>query len=169
MLLGLAIGDALGNTSEGLLPDERQSYYVEIRDYLPNRYAQDRPVGLPSDDSQLAFWTVEQVLEDGSIDPAHLAKIFCARQIFGMGQTMGRFVEQYRRGADWRDAAPSSNAASNGALMRIAAALTPHLAGHGTDLWSDVVLCSALLSRTMIRPRSALVSRSQEFFRRCSS
>jgi ADP-ribosylglycohydrolase len=144
MLLGLAIGDALGNTSEGLLPDERQSYYGEIRDYLPNRYAEERSVGLPSNDSQLAFWTVEQVLEDGCIDPEHLAQIFCARHIFGMGQTMARFVERYRRRPDWREAAPSSNAASNGALMRIAAALTPHLASDGTELWSDVVLCAAL-------------------------
>ena len=49
MLLGLAIGDALGNTSESLRPGERQSYHGEVRDYLPNPYADGRAVGLPSD------------------------------------------------------------------------------------------------------------------------
>jgi ADP-ribosylglycohydrolase len=144
MLLGLAIGDALGNTSERLLPDERRNLYGEITNYLRNPYAGHRPVGLPSDDSQLTFWTVEQVLADGRIDPEHLAKIFCERRIFGMGPTTARFVEEYRRGADWREAAPRSQSASNGALMRIAAVLTPHLTGEGTDLWVDAVLCAAL-------------------------
>ena len=36
MLLGLAIGDALGNTSEGMLPAKRREQYGEIRDYVPH-------------------------------------------------------------------------------------------------------------------------------------
>ncbi len=51
MLLGLAIGDALGNTSESQAPAERRARYGEIRDYLPNGYAEGRRVGLPSDDT----------------------------------------------------------------------------------------------------------------------
>jgi hypothetical protein len=43
ILLGLAIGDSLGNTTEGQLPGVRQP----IRGYLPNRYAGGRRVGLP--------------------------------------------------------------------------------------------------------------------------
>jgi hypothetical protein len=39
MLLGLAIGDALGNTSESIAPAKRHECYGEIRDYLPNDYA----------------------------------------------------------------------------------------------------------------------------------
>lgn len=58
MLLGLAIGDALGNTSEGMLPSDRHSRYGEIRYFLPNHHAGGREVGLPSDDTQLAFWTL---------------------------------------------------------------------------------------------------------------
>ncbi len=61
MLLGLAIGDALGNTSEGMTPAERREIHgtsrgelpSDIRDYLPNR-REDMAVGLPSDDTQLA-------------------------------------------------------------------------------------------------------------------
>ncbi|MBN2007231.1 MAG: ADP-ribosylglycohydrolase family protein [Anaerolineae bacterium] len=51
-LLGLAIGDTLGNTSESQNPDQRHERYGVIRDYLPNRYANGRAVGLPSDDAQ---------------------------------------------------------------------------------------------------------------------
>ncbi len=62
MLLGLAIGDALGNTSEGMTPAERREIHgtsrgelpSDIRDYLPNRREDMRAVGLPSDDTQLA-------------------------------------------------------------------------------------------------------------------
>jgi len=47
MLLALAIGDALGNTSEGLTAADREARYVEITDYLPNSQADGRRVGLP--------------------------------------------------------------------------------------------------------------------------
>jgi hypothetical protein len=45
MLLGLAIGDSLGNTTEGQLPSNRRARYGEVRDYLPNRYPDIRPNG----------------------------------------------------------------------------------------------------------------------------
>jgi hypothetical protein len=51
MMLGLAIGDSLGNTTEGQLPAQRRAHYDEIRGFLPNRYAGRRAVGLPSDDT----------------------------------------------------------------------------------------------------------------------
>jgi len=38
-LLGLAIGDALGNTTESILPGPRRQRYGEIRSYLPNLHA----------------------------------------------------------------------------------------------------------------------------------
>jgi ADP-ribosyl-[dinitrogen reductase] hydrolase len=76
MLLGLAIGDALGNTTESQLPATRRQLHGEIRDYLPNRYANDRPMGVSSDDSQMAFWTLEQLLEDVGLVPEHPARKF---------------------------------------------------------------------------------------------
>lgn len=143
MMLGLAIGDALGNTSESMRPAERQRHYGEIRDYLPNRYADWRPVGLPSDDTQLAFWTIEHLLENaGLLSPELLAELFVERQIFGMGQTVGSFRRAYSSGAIWYEAAVES--AGNGALMRIAPVLLPHLRDGGSDLWADAALCGAI-------------------------
>jgi ADP-ribosyl-[dinitrogen reductase] hydrolase len=77
MMLGLAIGDSLGNTSEVSLPEVRSRTFGTIRDYLPNRHVKDaatsatgRPKGYPTGDTQLAFWTLEQTLEDNGLDPA---------------------------------------------------------------------------------------------------
>ena len=65
MMLGLAIGDSLGNCSESMMPLERRIVHGELIDFMPNFYADGRPVGLPSDDTQLAAWTLEQLIEDG--------------------------------------------------------------------------------------------------------
>jgi ribA/ribD-fused uncharacterized protein len=83
MLLGLAIGDALGNTTEAQIPCDRSLAHPDaIRDYLPNRQADYQRVGLPSDDSQMAFWLLDQVNQDGRLVPEHLAQRFCAERIF---------------------------------------------------------------------------------------
>jgi hypothetical protein len=87
MMLGLAIGDSLGNTTEALNPDRRRRWFPEdIRDYIP--FEIETPNGpslesaLPSDDTQLAFWTLEQLLDDdGRVVPEHLLDRFCSRRI----------------------------------------------------------------------------------------
>jgi ADP-ribosyl-[dinitrogen reductase] hydrolase len=142
MLLGLAIGDALGNTSESLIPAARFKRRGEITDYLGNWHASRRGVGLPSDDTQMAFWTIESILECGGIDPVDLAEKFSTRQIYGRGQSVGEFVRNYRHGTEWPEA--SSRSAGNGALMRIAAVLAAHKEGPSPDFWSDAVLCAAV-------------------------
>ncbi len=142
MLLGLAIGDALGNTSEGLLPGERRARYGEVCDYLPNRYAEDRRVGLPSHDTQLAFWTLAQLLEDGELVPEHLARRFAAERIFGIGATVRGFLANLNAGVPWHQAGPHS--AGNGALMRIAPVLLPHLSAPSPVLWADTALAALL-------------------------
>ena len=142
MLLGLAIGDSLGNTSESLLPLSRYKRHGEIRNYLGNWHASGRGVGIPSDDTQMAFWTVESILEHGGLNPIDLAEKFSTRQIFGRGQSVGEFVKNYQRGIDWPEA--SSRSAGNGALMRIATVLSAHRTGASSDLWVDAALCAAL-------------------------
>jgi ADP-ribosylglycohydrolase len=145
MLLGMAVGDALGNTSEGMLHHERRQAHGEITDYLPNRYAQDQPVGLPSDDTQLAFWTLECLLADGGLDPDHVARAFTSNgRIFHRGKTVRTFCSNYKKlGLPWYEAGPESE--SNGALMRIAPVVIPHLRNGGPGLWADVA-CAAVIT-----------------------
>ena len=113
MMLGLAIGDALGNTSEGMLPSGRQGRFGEIRDFLPNHKAFGKHVGLPSDDTQLAFWTLEQMIEDKGFNPNHVARRFCRDRIFGIGRTVRDFILNYNSGRPWYECGPKS--AGNGA------------------------------------------------------
>ena len=142
MLLGLAIGDALGNTSEGMAPELRNQVHGEIRDYLPNMHAENRPIGLPSDDTQLAFWTLEQLMIDSRLQPDHLAARFCKQRIFGLGATVSKFIENYKSGVPWYQCGPRS--LGNGALMRIAPMLIPHLHAASQALWVDTALCAMI-------------------------
>ncbi len=142
MLIGLAIGDSLGNTSESLLPATRMKTRGEVRDYIKHWKAGLREAGLPSDDTQMAFWTVESVLEHGGINLVDLAEKFTTRQIYGRGQSVGEFVKNYQQGMEWPEA--SSRSAGNGALMRIAAVLSAHHKVASSDLWIDTALCAAV-------------------------
>ncbi len=136
MLLGLAVGDALGFPTESVLPGQRRADYGEIRDYLGGQ-------GLPSDDTQLAFWTLEQMLQDGGFVPERVAARFCRGYIFGLGRTVRAFLRCHKdEGRPWWQCGQPS--AGNGALMRIAPILLPHLRRGGTDLWVDAVLCTAI-------------------------
>ncbi len=146
MLLGLAVGDALGNTSEGLTPAERRRRYGEIRDYLPNWWADMLSRGVPSDDTQLAFWTLESLLRRGGLDPADVAEAFAGDRIFGIGKTVTAFLLAYRgQGLPWYEAGRAS--AGNGALMRIAPVILPHLRNMTNELWTDVIAATVLTHR----------------------
>lgn len=101
MMLGHAIGDALGNATESMFPADRARAHGEIRGYLVNRHAGGRGMGLPSDDSQLAFWTLEQLLADGCLIPERLAQICATRRIFDVGSAMAEFVGNARAGLSW--------------------------------------------------------------------
>jgi ADP-ribosylglycohydrolase len=138
MLLGHAIGDALGNSSEGLNPSERHERFGRIETYLPNRHADDQRVGVPSDDTQLAAWTLQHLLLHDGLHPESLSDTFAARRILGVGRATYKFQEARRRGVPWTRA--GQPAAGNGVLMRIAAALPPHMATGGRGLWADVAL-----------------------------
>jgi len=147
MLHGLAIGDSLGNTTEGLTPAERRRAYGEIRDYLPSRWSDMVPAGVPSDDTQLAFWTVESLLRRGRLDPVDLADTFTGHdRIFGIGSAVTAFLFAYRFGGKrWFEAGQAS--AGNGALMRISPVLLPHLQTMTEALWTDVTAATILTHR----------------------
>ena len=142
MMLGLAIGDSLGNSSEGMAPRARRAVFGEIRDYLPHpRFGDAR--GYPSDDTQLAFWTLEQMLADGGFNPERVAARFCADPIYGIGSAVAEFVSNCRPGGrPWYRCGPKS--AGNGALMRIAPMVIPHLRSGTADIWVDTALSAAI-------------------------
>ena len=75
MLLGVAIGDALGVTTESMLPANRLSNFGVINNYIPNRYVNE-PRGFLSDDTQLTFWTLDQIIQDGRFNPENVARKF---------------------------------------------------------------------------------------------
>lgn len=173
MMLGLAIGDALGRTTEGLLPQHRHKLsgkfqrtpqqiekspsekigdannplpkpenYGEIRDYLPSKYANHQCIGMPSDDTQLAFWTLEQMIADEGFNPEHLAERFNHNRIFGLGSTVWHFLINYKSQKPWFQCGVKS--AGNGALMRIAPMLIPHLKFGKSALWVDTAMSAML-------------------------
>jgi ADP-ribosylglycohydrolase len=141
MMLGLTIGDALGNTTESWLPGKRRACFGEIREYLPNHETGARK-GLPSDDTQLAFWMLEQMLEDRGFIPERVAARFCQGRIYGIGSTVREFIRNYKKGIPWYRCGPKS--AGNGALMRIAPMLIPHLRSANSELWVDTALSAMI-------------------------
>jgi len=144
MMLGLAVGDSLGNPTEGRLPHERRERYGEIRDYIPNKRdpkpTRFPPMGFPTDDTQLAFWTLDQINIDRGFNPERVAERFCRGHIYGIGSTVRAFIDNFNSGKPWYQAGPQR--ASNGALMRIAPILIPHLRTGTPDLWVDTALCA---------------------------
>lgn len=143
MMLGLAIGDALGRPSEGRVPTQRRAMHGEIQDYVVGRRAKQRGVGLPSDDTQLAYWTLEQLIEDRRFVPHRVAKRLCEGTVFGMGQTVAAFRRNFKKAKlPWTQCGPAS--AGNGALMRIAPILIPHLRTPSPELWVDTALAAMM-------------------------
>ncbi|MCZ8203740.1 ADP-ribosylglycohydrolase family protein [Gemmatimonas sp.] len=142
MLLGVAIGDALGNRTESMLPHEREAQHGRITGYLPSRYANGQPAGTPSDDTQLTFRALEQLLHDGALNADELAFRIANDRIFGIGKATLQFCQALRTGAPWYEATQYS--AGNGALMRISPMLLPHLRAGGTALWTDTALATAV-------------------------
>jgi ADP-ribosyl-[dinitrogen reductase] hydrolase len=141
MMLGLAIGDALGNVTERLLPRDRHVRFGEIRDYLPNRHAAGAARGVPSDDSQLAFRTLQQLTDDGGYCPERVAARLCDGELFGIGHTFKCFRHNLIDLREpWHMAGPES--ADSSALMRIAPILIPHLRNPSPALWADTALAA---------------------------
>jgi ADP-ribosyl-[dinitrogen reductase] hydrolase len=139
MLLGVAIGDALGATTEGLEPARRHRRFGEIRDYVPGKRSDFKPVGVATDDTQLSFWTLEQLMDDGGLDPDHLAQKFCKHRISGIGSTTKEFVRNYiDKHLPWHGAGIDS--LGNGALMRIAPVIVPYLRHPHPSLYADAAL-----------------------------
>ena len=145
MLLGVAIGDALGRPTEAMIPARRRTLHGEVRDYHRHYRSPVRRgeavLGAPSDDTQMTFWTLAQLLDDGGhLEPAHLSDRLArgGRILIGGGQTVRAFCANVARGLPWPQRGVDS--AGNGALMRISPLLLPHLRAPSPALWADVAL-----------------------------
>jgi len=139
MLLGVAIGDSLGAPTEGLESRDRQLKHGTVRHYIPCIQSGGRPIGVPTDDTQLTFWTLEQLILDDGLIPDNLAGSFCKHRITGLGSTVREFIRNYKdRGKAWYVCGTDS--LGNGALMRISPLLLPYLANPNASLYADTAL-----------------------------
>ncbi len=83
------------------------------------------------------------MIEDDGLDPEALAHEFCAHRIFGMGWTVRGFTLRFGlERLPWQEAGLPS--AGNGALMRIAPVLVPHLRAPTPALWADAALAGMI-------------------------
>ena len=139
VLLGVAIGDALGATSEGMLPDERKRNFGEIRNYVPGHRSGGKRIGVPTDDTQLTFWTLQQLIEDGGLVPDNLAQRFCKHHIIGEGTTTKGSLSNYKDShKPWYRCGLES--LSNGALMRNSPIVVPYIRIPSESMYADADL-----------------------------
>jgi ADP-ribosylglycohydrolase len=125
---------------------QRHAQFGEIRDYLPNPRMGGHRVGLPSDDSQLAFRTLESLLEHRGLNPDDLSARFAAGGLYGVGKSMREFLQKREAGfTSWYHCGAES--AGNGALMRIAPVVLLHPAGTSAAFWLDAALASIVTHR----------------------
>jgi ADP-ribosylglycohydrolase len=141
MLLGLAIGDSLGNTLDRQTFQVKQEMYGWIDDYLPNRRFKNEARGFPSDDTQMAFWLLEHLNDNGRLNPEALADIYASRQIFVTGKCIHDFQKKCKDGP-WYLA--SSESAGNGAIMRIAPIVVPYIKNPSVEMWASTILVSSM-------------------------
>lgn len=138
MLLGLAIGDALGHPATALPPAERAAAWGDVADYRPAAHAGGAAVGLPSAITQLAFWTLDDLVAAGRFRPKRVVDRWCAQPLFGPDATVLGAVRDAKAGVPWHRCGRKSTGAA--AAARIAPLLLPHLATGAADLWADVAL-----------------------------
>jgi ADP-ribosylglycohydrolase len=160
MLLGLAVGDALGFPTEFThTAQTRRSAFGTIRDH------EDNPAGLRgniSDDTQLSFWTLERLLALGRFDLDDLARCLVERRarVAGIGGTvafgLGEHEKRLRDGTPPVHRCPGPGR-GDGTLMRYAPLLLPHLRAPSPGLWRDVTLASFLTHGSTV-PLSATVA-----------
>ena len=121
---------------------------------MPHR--RRKTLATPTDDTQLAFWTLDQLLADEGLDPGQLARRFSSERIVGIGQAVSQAMEAVRLGyRPWYECGTRS--AGNGALMRIAPMLVPYVRSPSADLWVDTAL-SAIVTHNDAASTSACLA-----------
>ena len=147
MLLGLAVGDALGHSTEWTYDaDRRHREFGTIVDHVGTSTSL---AGRVSDDTQFSFWTLESLLETGAFDFEHLTRHFVARKprAVGMGRNTSRsltlHVDRLRSGKPELHECvgnPMQDGRGNGTVMRLSPLLLPHLREPSPALFADLAL-----------------------------
>ncbi|WP_167889914.1 ADP-ribosylglycohydrolase family protein [Thermococcus sp. 18S1] len=145
MLLGVPIGDALGNPLEGRAPNmERQEL---LTTYPPSAHI--------TDDTQLTFWSLEILLKEGWFNPQSLANRFTQEWIIGIGKSIRLFIKNYKDlKKPWYLSGIES--AGNGALMRLSPVVIPPLANPRHKTFSDSVVTTYLTHNDRLAISSAV-------------
>lgn len=148
MLIGGAVGDALGYPVESMTYEERSKHYGYIRKFIANRRTRGA-VGVVSDDTQMSFDTLIVLLANGFVDMEDLASTFSSHKMFGIGGTVKEFLRRYKDGgATWYRSSIESG--GNGAVMRIHPLLIAHASGINDGvrgLYADLVLDTVMTHR----------------------
>jgi len=164
MLVGVAVGDGLGHSTEWQYDAEtRHRQFGTIVDHVGSMTSSP---GRISDDTQLTFWTLERLLARGVFDFDELAECFANRRqkIVGQGKNtsaaLRRHADRITFGKPERHACagdPLQDGRGNGALMRFSPIVLPYLKRPSPDLWADATL-SALITHGNPCSLSAVVA-----------
>lgn len=120
-LLGVAVGDALGATTEFMTPDQIRNRYGVLREIVGGGWLKLSP-GQVTDDTEMTLCVARGIVGSGRWDLGPIADRF-AHWLSGdpadVGATCRRGIEQYMEEGRL-EAPPDERGAGNGAVMRVA-------------------------------------------------
>ena len=153
-LIGLAVGDALGMSVEGLSQEERGTAFGYLTDYRDSsshpRHKTPLQRGQYTDDTQLSLATVDSLLESPTISFSDMARRFAELYKSGELRRAGYATQQackrLNQGYSWEESG-TKNAEGCGPATRITplALVVPYLGmkdisdlvDHGTEITHD--------------------------------
>ena len=128
VLLGKAVGDALGATLEFMSRDAIQGQYGTLRDIVGGGWL-SLPAGEVTDDTQMALCIARSIVEEGRFDPQAVSRRFVEWYRSNppdIGNTTRHALQQLASGVPWDEAGWNTHLAmrprdaSNGSVMRCA-------------------------------------------------
>ena len=122
LLLGGAVGDAMGAPFEGLWSES-----IPTRDSLQSGYHDyyGFPTGQYTDDTQLTLATIESIVSQGEINlqdiARRIAELWRHHSVIGPGGACTQAAERFLATGDYRNMGAPDGQAGNGTAMRTAA------------------------------------------------
>jgi hypothetical protein len=81
MLLAACLGESLGAPRTRNEPAERIAEFGQIRDFIPTKFSNHRPVASPDQSTLFLIATLKQVLSDRRVDIDRLADALASRRL----------------------------------------------------------------------------------------